>query len=1381
MAVGGTAAAQNTPCNLVNALGIPAEQVLSHFLLAEVDNGTDRIALPDNETALFASCDPLQDAVLLATGRAADEGQGSTAYLADNATDELSFYLKLAVPSGKKSLMFTTQFITSEYTAGGARSNDNASLEISINDAAVAWSPLAMGSAAESTGSVNPLVTRAINVAGKTNIELTFIVRDRGDALYDSALRLMRVYFSDQAVSGAYTENPTPQDVKLPEGCYASTEILIKVPGVADGMHFIFSLSYNSCFINPSFIPVGSKWSHSYDWFVKEVGNGIMQVKRGDGGSEYFDPSGSGYVPKYKGFYNSLVKSHGGQANAISYTYETKQHLKYRFSWADGVAGQYRLTAITDANYNTIALSYDPSSKKLSTVQDTRGNTAHFTYGANGKLASVTYNSLLTVSFTYSGDNLASYTDANGHTTSFTYDGSSHLLTGTNGDGIVFVENTYTGDRIDEQANARGAVSGYLYIEDDVVFSDFMGHLHTSTYDTENRLVQKADPLNVQESFIYDDNSNVQSITDPLTGVTGMTYDSAGNMLTLTNALGHTRTMTYDGNNNLLSKTDELGNSSAFEYDASNNPIKNRDPLGHLLQYSYTGKGQVQQVADPNGNTVRYTYTPQGDMASAQDPDGGVIFLAHDDLGRQKSVTDQNGNTTWYTYDNAGNVLTKTDPTGNTISYTYNAEGKPLTIAGLHGIMTRYTYTPTGKEHTITDALNNTVSFEYNAADLPTASIDPLGRATQFDYDEAGRLKTVTDALGSDTATAYDEAGNILAITDPNGNTTRYTYDLLGHITSETDPLNNQATSSYDAVGRVAEITSPAGRTISYGYDAAGRITDVELQHYTVTHTLDGNGNQLETKGEDNATIQRTFDRQNRLISRTDQFGKTIMFSYDAVGNLKTLTYSDGKAVAYAYDRANRLIQVTDWDNNTTRYTYDESGNLTQKLLPDGSAVHFYYDDAENLKGISDIAPDSSLVYSTRYTLNEVGLCVAEQATLPLYPAFEELEEDFTYNEANQLIQKGFDLFAYDEDGNLISGQVGGTEKELVFDELNQLVAVGDDSYQYDAEGLRIASTTNGATKRYVQCPVKPFSLLLEEHNEEGQITARYVYGADLISREDADGTVSVYHFDRRGSTVALTNRGGSITDRYAYNPYGKIVGRAGSTPNCFTYCGSSGVIDDGNGLYCMRARYYDPTLMRFIQKDQVKSGKLSDPQTLNRYAYARGNPITFIDPRGESVIGNFVSSFAKGFLKDLILHGELPDDWRDFTAIGTEALIAAVAGAVIASFVTVFSGAPIIGLAVFGVMMAIEAIFDIDIGKAIVSGIESMANWFKNDFVNFWKDVGNMFADIGNAIADAFVNFGNDVANWFKNDFVNFWVDDVGGFFSDVGEAICDFFDWLF
>ena len=84
----------------------------------------------------------------------------------------------------------------------------------------------------------------------------------------------------------------------------------------------------------------------------------------------------------------------------------------------------------------------------------------------------------------------------------------------------------------------------------------------------------------------------------------------------------------------------------------------------------------------------------------------------------------------------------------------------------------------------------------------------------------------------------------------------------------------------------------------------------------------------------------------------------------------------------------------------------------------------------------------------------------------------------------------------------------------------------------------------------------------------------------------------------------------------FAYDTYGKLLSRTGTTPIIFGYNGRDGVVTEDNGLIYMRARYYSPEMKRFINADIV-AGQISNAITLNRFAYANGNPVSFVDPFG--------------------------------------------------------------------------------------------------------------------------------------------------------------------
>ena len=131
-------------------------------------------------------------------------------------------------------------------------------------------------------------------------------------------------------------------------------------------------------------------------------------------------------------------------------------------------------------------------------------------------------------------------------------------------------------------------------------------------------------------------------------------------------------------------------------------------------------------------------------------------------------------------------------------------------------------------------------------------------------------------------------------------------------------------------------------------------------------------------------------------------------------------------------------------------------------------------------------------------------------------------------------------------------------------------------------------------------------------------VTTYYIYGPGLLYQVTETPTLTntlSYHYDYRGSTVAMTDGNGNVTDRMEYSLYGTLTYHLGTNSTPFQFNGRYGVQTDPNGLLYMRARYYNPYLCRFINPDPTgfKGG-------LNFYAYANGNPISLIDPFGLGV-----------------------------------------------------------------------------------------------------------------------------------------------------------------
>ena len=219
----------------------------------------------------------------------------------------------------------------------------------------------------------------------------------------------------------------------------------------------------------------------------------------------------------------------------------------------------------------------------------------------------------------------------------------------------------------------------------------------------------------------------------------------------------------------------------------------------------------------------------------------------------------------------------------------------------------------------------------------------------------------------------------------------------------------------------------------------------------------------------------------------------------------------------------------------------------------------------------------------------------------------------------------------------MIYGPLNGKMAEFEYDCRNRLVSAGGISYEYDAENNRISQTENGAKTEYVVDSNSSSLTRILTAEKEGD-TTYYIYGIGLIAQENGNEYL-IYHFNNIGSTEAVTNIDGEIVETFDYGPYGELL----SENKCsimFLYNGELGVATDSNGLYYMRARYYNPEIKRFINQD-VMTGSIVNTPTLNRYAYVNGNPISLNDPFGLSPFLNWLDGITGHDILDLL--GMLP------------------------------------------------------------------------------------------------------------------------------------------
>jgi len=331
------------------------------------------------------------------------------------------------------------------------------------------------------------------------------------------------------------------------------------------------------------------------------------------------------------------------------------------------------------------------------------------------------------------------------------------------------------------------------------------------------------------------------------------------------------------------------------------------------------------------------------------------------------------------------------------------------------------------------------------------------------------------------------------------------------------------------------------------------------------------------------------------------------------LSEIKTGTTGDAtslQSLVYQYDAVGNVTQIDDYKAGLPQYhtfQYDALNRLTQAQASGGSYGDYGADTYQySFSGNLTSKAGQTLSYTDTLHAHAVGA-----------------------------VSNG-DWFTYDANGSMTTRYVSGRSFTLTYDEESHLTAASGGvaaSFVYDGDGKRVKATVDGVATGYVGDWYEVYTATKKY----------YAIGGQRVAMDD-DGTLFFLLGDHLGSTSITADSSGSFVAELRYKAWGESRYTSGTTPTSYRFTGQRE--ESALGLYFYNARWYDPSLGRFVQADTVMqsqecalavsyteqgirgrcagarstAGTQSDTQALNRYTYTLNNPVRYTDPSGHII-----------------------------------------------------------------------------------------------------------------------------------------------------------------
>jgi len=712
-----------------------------------------------------------------------------------------------------------------------------------------------------------------------------------------------------------------------------------------------------------------------------------------------------------------------------------------------------------------------------------------------------------------------------------------------------------------------------------------------------------SDPAGTDTTDItYDAMGRQKSVSTPYRSTSDTTYD-----LTLYSydALGRPTTATHAGDGTTI-RSSYSGNSVDTYDEASHDTRRISDSLGRLIEvlepdssnnpsletdYTYDALGNLLSATQKgaSGETARarsFSYDSLSRLISASSPEFGATCY-----GQIVSGICQEG------YDANNNLLYKTDARGAVTSFTYDALNRVISKSYGSTVVASYFY-------------DGQVGQWAGPSLLGGNLIGRLSFVRSFNPELTGGTCNPTTQKCDDQYFGYDNMGR--------------TNHWVGAPPSEWGLTDHVISRTYDLSGHPLLTTYPDGRQVSFAYDGAGRLQSAIDQ--TQSATLISNIAYYPS----GAVSQIIYGNS---LSQTTSLNKRLQPCEDvvAVGGTRyidrVLHYSSGSNGATpcapeSGDNGN-IWHINDGISTYTQHmSYDSLNRLASWTAPSmagqASQIAFGYDSFGNMTQVSGATP-----LSPSYDFNSANHYTHGSTYLP---------GSFSCLGPAPASQPG-----YDAAGNMVCwGSPAGDGQQYVWDTESRIADYGVNGaggvsgailrgrYSYDALGQRVRadqfmSSNVALATTGVSATFREYSTfdgqVLGEKDQTGAWTDYVFANGQRVARVEP-GNNYVYSVADQVHTVSMDfNANGTLRWQGQFLPFG---GEVDQGPGLSRYKFTGKERDAESGLDFFGARYYGSSMGRMMSPDPLMaSAKVWDPQTWNRYAYARNNPLRYIDPTG--------------------------------------------------------------------------------------------------------------------------------------------------------------------